>query len=91
MGFKIKTEGVVDNSVPESTVIRMDPPSGTSVAYGSTVTIYYAISTALFVMGRERAMAFYESGAYAFEAVLIGHDGEITVTDGFKDRFFENH
>lgn len=50
-----------------------------------------ALSTALFVMGRERAMAFYESGAYAFEAVLIGHDGEITVTDGFKDRFFENH
>lgn len=46
MGFKIKTEGVVDNSVPESTVIRMDPPSGTSVAYGSTVTIYYAIDDA---------------------------------------------
>ena len=46
MGFKIKTEGVVDNSVPESTVIRMEPPSGTSVAYGSTVTIYYAIDDA---------------------------------------------
>ncbi len=46
MGFKIKTKGVVDNSVPESTVIRMDPASGTSVAYGSTVTIYYAIDDA---------------------------------------------
>lgn len=46
MGFKIKTEGVVDNSVPESTVIRMDPASGQSVAYGSTVTIYYAIDDA---------------------------------------------
>ncbi len=46
MGFKIKTEGVVDNSVPESTVLRMDPPSGQSVAYGSTVTIYYAIDNA---------------------------------------------
>lgn len=43
MGFKIKTEGVVDNSVPESTVLRMDPASGQSVAYGSTVTIYYAV------------------------------------------------
>lgn len=43
MGFNIKTEGVVDNSVAESTVIRTDPPSGKSVAYGSTVTIYYAI------------------------------------------------
>lgn len=46
MGFKIKTEGVVDGSVPESTVIRMEPASGTSVAYGSTVTIYYAIDDA---------------------------------------------
>ena len=46
-----------------------------------------ALSTALFIMGRERAMAFYESGKYAFEAVLIGHDGVITVTDGFTDRF----
>ena len=43
MGFKIKTEAVVDNSVPESTVLRMDPPSGQSVAYGSTVTVFYAI------------------------------------------------
>lgn len=46
MGFKIKTEGVVDNSVPESTVLRTDPPAGQSVAYGSTVTIYYAIDDA---------------------------------------------
>lgn len=43
MGFKVVTEGVVDTSYPESTVIRMDPPSEKSVAYGSTVTIYYAI------------------------------------------------
>lgn len=44
MGFKVVTEGVVDTSLAESTVIRMDPPSEKSVAYGSTVTIYYAIS-----------------------------------------------
>ncbi len=43
LGFKVASEAVVDTSVPESTVIRMDPPSGKSVAYGSTVTIYYAI------------------------------------------------
>ncbi|MBR5233411.1 MAG: Stk1 family PASTA domain-containing Ser/Thr kinase [Clostridia bacterium] len=46
MGFKIKTEGVVDNTVPESTVLRMEPAAGTSVAYGSTVTIFYAIDDA---------------------------------------------
>ena len=44
MGFKIETEGVVDTSVPESTVIKTDPAAGASVAYGSKVTIYYAIS-----------------------------------------------
>lgn len=43
MGFGIKTEGVVDNSLAESTVIRTEPAAGQSVAYGSTVTIYYAI------------------------------------------------
>lgn len=46
MGFNIKTEAVVDNSVPESTVIRLDPASGLSVAYGSTVTVYYATDDA---------------------------------------------
>lgn len=44
MGFKIETQGVVDTSLPESTVIRTDPPSEKSVAYGSTVTIYYAVA-----------------------------------------------
>lgn len=43
MGFKVKTEGVVDDTLAESTVIRMDPASGESVAYGSSVTVYYAI------------------------------------------------
>lgn len=43
MGFKIKSKAVVDNTVPESTVVRVDPASGQSVAYGSTVTVYYAI------------------------------------------------
>ena len=46
MGFKIATEAVVDTSLPESTVIRMDPASGNSVAYGSLVTIYYATDDA---------------------------------------------
>ena len=44
MGFSIKTKALVDTTVPESTVIRTDPKAGQSVAYGSTVTIYYAIS-----------------------------------------------
>lgn len=46
-----------------------------------------ALSTALFVMGQEDAMAFYRSGVYAFEAVFVAHDGTVTVTDGLTDRF----
>ncbi len=43
MGFKVVTEGVVDNTVAASTVLRTDPPAGKSVAYGSTITVYYAV------------------------------------------------
>ncbi len=46
MGFTVKTEAVVDNTVPESTVLRTDPEAGLSVAYGSTVTIFYATDNA---------------------------------------------
>ena len=49
-----------------------------------------ALSTALFVMGRDEALAFYESGVYAFEAILIACDGSIDVTKGFFERFGEN-
>lgn len=46
MGFVVKTKSVVDDSVDESTVVRTNPEAGQSVAYGSTVTIYYAIDDA---------------------------------------------
>ncbi len=45
-GFKVTTEAIVDTTVPESTVIRLDPASGQNVAFGSTVTIYYATDVA---------------------------------------------
>ena len=45
-GFKVKTEAVVDTSVDESTVIRLDPAAGQNAPFGSTVTIYYAIDDA---------------------------------------------
>lgn len=43
-----------------------------------------ALSTALLVMGEERALAFYRSGVFAFEAVLISSDGTVTFTDGLS-------
>ena len=41
-----------------------------------------ALSTALFVMGKDAAMSFYASGIYSFEAVLIDHAGNVHVTEG---------
>ena len=47
-----------------------------------------ALSTALFVMGPEKAMEFYRSGAYEFEAILITGNMEMYVTGGLDDSNF---
>lgn len=49
-----------------------------------------ALSTALFVMGWEAATAFYESGAYAFEAIVVTSDGAILTTPGMTDIWMQN-
>lgn len=46
-----------------------------------------ALSTALFVMGRERAMEFYASGIYTFEAILTDDD-TVWLTPGLEGAFF---
>ena len=57
----------------------LDPKTGTPAKNGlSSVAVIAedgaladALSTALFVMGEEAALAFYENGGYAFEAILV--------------------
>ena len=45
-----------------------------------------ALSTALFVMGAEKATAYWrENGGFDF--ILIGEDGKITITEGLRDSF----
>lgn len=46
-----------------------------------------AFSTALFVMGEEKAVEFWRSGAYPFQMILVTKDGRVLVTDGLKDKF----
>lgn len=46
-----------------------------------------ALSTALFVMGREKALKLWREHKTSFDAVLIGADGSITVTGGLKNAF----
>ena len=48
-----------------------------------------ALSTALFVMGTEKAMELYKSRTVDFEAVFITVDGEILLTPGLADGLFE--
>lgn len=72
----------------------IDPSSGYPAASGIRSVMIVtdngieadAFSTAVFVMGRERATAFWrEQGG--FEMVLVENDGGVYVTDGIKDGF----
>ena len=49
-----------------------------------------ALSTALFVMGKEKALEFYECGTYRFEAIIVTQDGEVTATRGLTQSFLPN-
>lgn len=47
-----------------------------------------ALSTALFVMGEERALDFWRTWEWTpFELVLVTEDGRVVVTEGLADRF----
>ena len=46
-----------------------------------------ALSTALFVLGEDGALALYESGLYDFEAVLVADGGRVVTTPGLDGVF----
>lgn len=53
-----------------------------TAVYAERGAVADALSTALFVMGRDRSLELYERGDIAFEAVLVSTDGAVTATDG---------
>lgn len=71
----------------------LDPETGWPADSGlSSVAVYTqngasadALSTALFVMGLEGSMAFYESEKMQFEAVFITEDSRIHLTPGLVE------
>lgn len=50
-------------------------------------TMCDALSTALFVMGRQQALTFWSGRKGAFDLVLVTRDGEIYVTSGIAEEF----
>jgi thiamine biosynthesis lipoprotein len=63
-----------------------DLKSVTIVSKDSTLADAY--STALFVMGKEKALAFQKKHADKFDAVLVTADNKIIYTQNLKDRIF---
>ena len=53
-------------------------------------TMADAFSTALFVMGEERAIDFWRRSGYEFDMVLVTADGRLLVTDGLEKKFERN-
>ncbi len=76
--FDPKTGYPVDNGIRSVAVYTTDAAVGD------------ALSTALFVMGYDKAMEFYNKGLYDFEALFITND-DILMTKGMEEMFtYEN-
>ena len=67
----------VDNDLTSVTVVTEDGASAD------------ALSTSLFVMGSEKALAFQKEQG-SFEMVLITKDGEVLITEGLAEMFQES-
>ncbi len=58
-----------------------------AVVWSHDAALADALSTALFVMGDENGMAFYESGTFSFEALWYLDDGTVVITPGIADAY----
>ena len=74
-----------DSGLQSVTVVA---PAGDETAGAGAGTMCDAFSTALFVMGEEKALDFWRTSGYDFDLVLVTDDGRVVVTDGLKDRFY---
>lgn len=73
----------------------LDPETGYPADSGLSSVVVYAqngaaadaLSTALFVLGIEDGLQFYESGQISFEALFITADERVVATPGIGDKF----
>ena len=76
----------------------LDPATGYPADSGlASVTIVSAdgtlsdgLSTALFVMGEEEAVAFWQANSDLFEMILIDENGDMTISEGLDGNFSAN-
>ena len=64
-----------DSGIVSSTVVSDD------------ATLADALSTAVFVMGTEKASRLWKAGQGKFEFIVLTDDGQLFVTEGIKDSF----
>lgn len=50
-------------------------------------TLADGLSTSLFIMGKEQAVAFWQAHREDFDAILVTADGTVTITEGLEDCF----
>lgn len=58
-----------------------------AVVYSKDGLLADALSTALFVMGSEEAINFYNEKNYEFEMMLVTNEGKILLSHGFYEKF----
>ena len=76
----------------------LDPATGRPAESGLAAAVVVApegrlcdaLSTAMYVMGAERALDFWRQSARAFDLLLVTDGGEVYVTAGIADRFALN-
>ena len=76
-----------DNGLLSVTVVAK--ANGPDASGAGTGAMCDAFSTALFVMGEEKALDFWRTGGYDFDLVLVTADSRVVVTAGLADRFEE--
>lgn len=73
----------------------IDPKTGYPAESGLTSvtivsengTLADGLSTALFVMGKSRALEYWKEHAGEFDVILMEEDGNMTITEGIEDAF----